>query len=303
MKKNTDINKVATAIEADAGMALPELRTSLAEAQAVRASLDASIGVIVPPGGWRAQTQWGLLRSDKTEAGKLVRLAALVQWLIDAKELPCGEAVELVCAVLDTEAAGALFVLDETGYAKPVDAAHRFDHVPIVSGGARFWNSFAESSAPASALCGVAGAIRAMRRFWTTAPVCSVYEAAGLECLAVPLRLAFEAWAYGHLQAPAPDDAASPLAIAAHAALADSDVVDLETLLRYRKQYADVQAQQRPGWKTEHVAILRAAVDGAGRGGVKALAEQLGVSAQGLRDVLKRHQPPMASPFPTVRRA
>ena len=44
-----------------------------------------------------------------------------------------------------------------------------------------------------------------MRRFWTTTPDCSVYEAVGLECLATPLRIAFEVWGYGEVVAPAAD--------------------------------------------------------------------------------------------------
>ena len=160
---------------------------------------------IEPPDGYKVRTQWGLLRSDGTDAGRLVRLADLVLWMMDTQELPCGEAVDLVCGVLESKAAIPLFMVDETGWAKPLDVANRFDYQPVTIGGSGFWESFAEPSKANPSDCGVAGAIRGMRRFWTTTPDCSVYEAVGLECLATPLRIAFEVWGYGEVVAPAAD--------------------------------------------------------------------------------------------------
>ena len=41
---------------------------------------------IEQPDGYKVRTQWGLLRSDGTDAGRLVRLADLVQWFDLAPE-------------------------------------------------------------------------------------------------------------------------------------------------------------------------------------------------------------------------
>lgn len=49
---------------------------------------------------------------------------------------------------------------------------------------------------------GTAAAIAAMRTHWRTLPECSVYAAAGLDCLAVPLSLACELWGYGQAMPP-----------------------------------------------------------------------------------------------------
>ena len=48
------------------------------------------------PGQWRLNSAGLFMRADGTEAGKLVRLADVAQWLIGARELPLSEAVEAV---------------------------------------------------------------------------------------------------------------------------------------------------------------------------------------------------------------
>ena len=81
-------------------------------------------------------------------------------------------------------------------------------------------------------------------------------------------------------------------------ALRAEDVQNFAGLVRYRQQFKGLQAQQRPAWVAGHVAIVRDAMKaGSSRA---ALAEQLGMTSQGLADVLKRHPEPgpaQAGPF------
>lgn len=185
---------------------------------------------IEQPDGYKVRTQWGLLRSDGTDAGRLVRLADLVQWLMDTQELPCGAAVERVCSVLDGGAGAgvALFMLDVGGYAKPLGGGQDFGFHPITIGGSGYLTR------PDPALFGATGAIRCMRRYWVTEPVCaSAYEAVGLECLAVPLRLAFDAWGWGRFVAPAGEVLSL---VPAPAAVAEVfPLKDFDALVVYRK--------------------------------------------------------------------
>ena len=87
------------------------------------------------------------------------------------------------------------------------------------------------------------------------------------------------------------------------AVIAASDATDLESLGRYRAQFVDCAPQKRPPWAPEHVAIVRAAVKELGRGGAGKGGGKLGMSTQGVRDLLQRHAPQKASPFPAAKRA
>lgn len=53
------------------------------------------------PGQWRLESAGLHMRADATEAGKLVRLADVVRWMIEAKELPRRLAVEKLCEALE----------------------------------------------------------------------------------------------------------------------------------------------------------------------------------------------------------
>jgi hypothetical protein len=55
---------------------------------------------IMPPESWTAQSPHGLQRCDGTADGRLVRLADVVAWLMQSRELPCLNAVESVCTDL-----------------------------------------------------------------------------------------------------------------------------------------------------------------------------------------------------------
>jgi hypothetical protein len=52
---------------------------------------------IQPPHGWTAQSLHGLQRFDDSDAGRLVRLADLVLWLMSTSEMTCKNAVERIC--------------------------------------------------------------------------------------------------------------------------------------------------------------------------------------------------------------
>lgn len=93
-------------------------------------------------------------------------------------------------------------------------------------------------------------------------------------------------------QQPAPEADTSPAA--APAALKAEDAKDFETLVRYRLQFKDLPAQQRPEWNAEHVAFIGAAVSARGRGGRASVARDLGIHAKTLGDLLKRYPEPEA---------
>lgn len=67
----------------------------------------------VPPESWAAQSPNGLQRCDGTADGRLVQLADVVAWLMQTRELPCLNAVELVCTALEQSptAGNALYLL------------------------------------------------------------------------------------------------------------------------------------------------------------------------------------------------
>lgn len=151
---------------------------------------------IEPPAGWKAQSPHGLQRIDNTDAGRLVRLADLVQWLMDTKELPCKAAVEAVCAVLgqrSSAAAGWLYLLTEADYARPLPPDHSFFYLPIVSLGEPLPTG-------ESADKGLAGAIKYMREYWgqSSAPGAGKWMGQHvLDPLAVRVDVAHLLWGYG----------------------------------------------------------------------------------------------------------
>lgn len=161
---------------------------------------------IAPPTGWQPRTEHGLLRFDGTDAGRLVRLADLVTWLMDDRELPCKPAVEMVCTALESNpsAAASLYLLSENGYAQPLPASHSFYSVPLVS----FWEAQPQGDDTDK---GVVGAVKHMRAYWgeSPAPGATKYMGMGvLDPLCIRLDMAFRLWGYGHrVDEVRPDDA------------------------------------------------------------------------------------------------
>lgn len=76
---------------------------------------------VEPPEGWMLRSKFGILRCDDTPAGRLVRFADLVQWLMDSRELPRVDAVNLVCTSINQDAIGWLYFLQPGGFAKVVE--------------------------------------------------------------------------------------------------------------------------------------------------------------------------------------
>lgn len=161
---------------------------------------------IAPPTGWQARTEHGLLRFDDTDAGRLVRLADLVTWLMDSRELPCKPAVEMVCTALESNpgAAASLYLLTESGYAKPLPASHTFYSEPLVS----FWDAQPQGDDTDK---GVVGAVKYMRDYWGESPAPGASKRMGkevLDPLCTRLDVAFRLWGYGHrVDEVQPDDA------------------------------------------------------------------------------------------------
>lgn len=169
---------------------------------------------IAPPAEWKAQSPHGLQRLDTTDAGRLVRLADLVQWLMDTRELPCKTAVEQVCSTLEqrpSAAAGWLCLLTESGYAKPVTNEDSFFWVadPL-----SFWET--PPQVP-DADKGMAGAIKHMREYWGQSPAPGTGKRMGqhvLDPLAIRIDAAHLLWGYGRrVEAIEQTQAAAPAAL------------------------------------------------------------------------------------------
>lgn len=146
---------------------------------------------VVPPVGWVAETREGTLRRDAAGAadgGLLARLDAVVRFLMERDSLPCSEVVKTICDALEVDGGQTLYMVQQQGLAVAVTDRTCFDAVGVDRNSGR------------AKRAGRTGAIEAMRHYWSSEPVCSVYEAAGLDCLAVPLLDACKAWGYGKVQ-------------------------------------------------------------------------------------------------------
>jgi hypothetical protein len=150
---------------------------------------------ITPPVEWEVQSPHGLLKADDTDAGRLVRLADLVLWLLKTKEIPSRAAVEMVCSVLSeypSEAGNVLYLLSESDYARPLPHEHSFAWEPVTS----FW----ESAPPVSdSDKGVSGAVKYMREYWSQSPAPGAGDWMGqhvLDALAIRMEVAHWVWGY-----------------------------------------------------------------------------------------------------------
>lgn len=157
--------------------------------------MDGDTRPIVQPESWTAQSLHGLQRCDGTADGRLVRLADVVAWLMQARELPCLNAVELVCTALaqSLSTANALYLLSENGYADVLKATHSFFYLPIMVVGEDYPEGTAEDK-------GLAGALKYMRSFWGESSAPGAENWCGqhvLDPLAVRLSLAYRLWGYG----------------------------------------------------------------------------------------------------------
>jgi hypothetical protein len=147
--------------------------------------------------GWKARSDHGLQRLDNTDAGRLVRLADLVQWLMDTRDLPCKAAVEEVCSTFEQRpigAAGWLYLLTENDYARPLPADHSFSWE---SNSLSFWDT---ASPVSSADKGLVGAIKYTREYWGESAEPGAGKWMGqqvLDPLAIRMDVANLLWDYG----------------------------------------------------------------------------------------------------------
>ncbi|APW46544.1 hypothetical protein [Rhodoferax antarcticus] len=157
--------------------------------------MDGDTRPIVPPDSWAAQSPHGLQCCDGTADGRLVRLAEVVAWLMQARELPCLNAVEWVYTALaqSPTAGDALYLLSENGYANVMKASHSFFYLPIMVVGEDYPVGTAEDK-------GLVGALKYMRSFWGESSAPGAGNWCGqhvLDPLAVRLSLAHRLWGYG----------------------------------------------------------------------------------------------------------
>jgi hypothetical protein len=71
------------------------------------------------PGQWRLKSAGLHMQTDATEAGRLIRLADVVLWLMEARELPEGAAIDAVCDKINAALVRALWQVSATDYARP----------------------------------------------------------------------------------------------------------------------------------------------------------------------------------------
>ena len=175
--------------------AQPESPSEHIAAWCAALGMDGDTRPIVPPDSWAAQTPHGLQRCDGTADGRLVRLAEVAAWLMQARELPCQNAVELVCTALEQmpTAANVLYLLSESSYASVMPASHSFFYLPIVP----LSEDYPEGDDDDK---GLAGALKYMRTFWGKSSAPGAGNWCGqhvLDPIAVRLSVAHRLWGYG----------------------------------------------------------------------------------------------------------
>lgn len=145
-----------------------------------------------PVDGWRVTGKHGHMAFSVGKEGRLVSLADLVQWLIDAQEMPCSMAVEHVCDKLqDPRAASWLYLAKRGKLAQPLAVDDDFSYLPFVTSEKR-------PSDPKD--CGIAGALAYMRDLWgasASPSECKYMGAHTLDPLAIRMDVAHALWGWG----------------------------------------------------------------------------------------------------------
>lgn len=231
---------------------------------------------IEPPAGWKAHTDHGLQKFEDTNAGRLVRLADLVQWLMDTEELPCKAAVEEVCSTLEQRpiaAAGWLYLLQRNDFAVPLTPSHSFYWLPR--------NAPPDDNPDDPADNGLAGAINNMRGYWTdcnSPDACKFDRANGLAPLAIRLDVAHLLWGYGRrVDVAEQTQAAAPAELVKEAPAEAVEKVEEKEERQDRRLQACIDARLPMNER----ALLRLP------DGVGALAKLEGVSRQAFTEDVK----------------
>jgi hypothetical protein len=79
-----------------------------------------------PPDSWSVHSPVGLLRCGPLPADRLVRLVDVVQWFVTDRETPRLSAVQRVCDVINADALGWLYHVNEGTYAVAPDTSSGF---------------------------------------------------------------------------------------------------------------------------------------------------------------------------------
>ena len=154
-------------------------------------------GEIIPVDGWAFKGEHGHMAFETTKGGRLVRLADLVQWLMDTEGLPCGMAVDDVCQNLQApDATTWLYMVTPGKMARPLTGKDDFSWHPIIVG---------RDPEPDPAHCGIAGAVHHMRSLWgysASPSECTYIGANYLDPLAIRMDKSHELWGWGSVAAP-----------------------------------------------------------------------------------------------------
>lgn len=227
---------------------------------------------VVPVEGWKLKGEHGHMAFDATKAGRLVSLAELVTWLMEASDLPCSMAVDAVCEKLGApEATGWLYLVSPGVLARPLKADDCFAWWVVAYGDPGLNPEYH----------GITGAMCNMRSMWgasASPSECNYIGHENLDPLAIRMDKAHALWGWGTVPAAGPAAAVSPLQFA-----------DWRELVEYRK------ANGRSSWGagnqvTIGLAETKRRVD-AGQtesDALEAMAKEIGLSGrESLRKPLK----------------
>lgn len=271
-----------------------------------------------PADGWVLHSAWGYMGRDATPGGRLLRLADLVRWLMEAKSLPRTEALDLVCKAITPELMPFIYAIDKNGgFAEQVPSNCGFGYVTpqkaeeikqqarqIAS--ERVWQSLSQSAggfvtqttgvrviqksggkSDQPVAPGAVALVKRMKAYWSIPKLgrqstCESLDdpKSRIERVAILMTKAHELWGYGRRQAVSHAAFAVPLPVA--------------------KPAPALEPTKSTEWTAAQLAALREQVQ---KEGIKAYTQEM-VKRTGLaeREIRRRLNPPApkkvaASPF------
>lgn len=266
---------------------------------------------IDPLNGWQPHSPYGLQRFKDGPDGRVVRLADVVRWLMQAREMSFASAVRAVCAPLEGNAPPLVYRLDPVEDAKAEDEPSKW---------LRFFSGTEDLEELPPRVARARLAARDMKASWLMKPHELVRlvnvpggsteydetketpfefsersDRVGGPCtLAVSFAEAHALWGWGTVTvpdaAPAPAD---PLA-----ALGAELRQDFDAVCKRRESSRGAKNGAREAWLDADVETVRKVKEALGRTGAKTMASLLGMSADSVRDLLQRKSPaPVAAPI------
>jgi len=82
----------------------------------------------VSPKQWEAKTEFGFMRSDSTNEGRLVRLADVLRWIEESQQMPRKEAIQVLCDAMPEDITKWLYWVEATDYAKSIPENEMFGY-------------------------------------------------------------------------------------------------------------------------------------------------------------------------------